>query len=243
MVYTNIEDVVADLKKKPVEKKGHLYHPIPFEEFSSLKTSSNEQEAKRKLGLITNIINRYLEKDVKDIKVLDIGANAGFYTFSLAKMGADVTAFEPHPRYGPIGSFIAEYKKLPVKWHSSAFKKSFVEGDNFDIALMLSVFQWMARGGKHLDRAVSRLKYISKVSETLIFELGYNRGNSCLRTKKFNHYAELVKLLQRYTRYNSFKLLGTTKPWGSGKRFIVLCSVNEEWSDTGLTRLLRTIRI
>ena len=243
MVYKNIEDIITDLKKKPVEKKGHLYHPIPFEEFSCLKTSSNEQEANRKLDLITNIINSSLEKDVKDIKVLDIGANAGFYTFSLAKMGAGVTAFEPHPRYGPIGFFVAEHKKLPVKWYSRAFNKSFVEGDNFDITLMLSVFQWMAAGGKFMSRALNELNYISKISEALIFELGFNRGNSCLRTKKINHYAELVNMLQRHTRYNNFKLLGKTKPWGSGKRFIVLCSVNEKWSDTGLTRLLRTIRI
>ena len=243
MVYANIEDVIEDLKRNPVEKKGHLYHPIPFSEFSTLKNSSNEKEASRKLDLIVNTINNYIDKDIKDINLLDIGANAGFYTFSLAKMGAHVTAFEHHARYGPIGSFIAENKNLPVKWFSTKFCRDSLENDNFDITLMLSVFQWMAAGGKFMSRAVNELNYISKISETLIFELGYNKGNSCLKTKKINHYAELINMLQRYTRYNSFKLLGKTKPWGSGKRFIVLCSVNSEWDDSGLARLLRAVNI
>jgi len=243
MNYKNIEDVIVDLKKRPIGKKGHLYHPMPFPEFSSLKISSNEKEANRKLNLIVNTANSYFDKDIKDIKVLDIGANAGFYTFSFAKMGAHVTAFEPHARYGPIGSFIAENKKLPVKWFSTNFSRDFLENDNFDITLMLSVFQWMAAGGKFISRAVNELNYISKISETLIFELGYNKGNSCLKTKKINHYAELINMLQRYTRYNSFKLLGKTKPWGSGKRFIVLCSVNSEWDDSGLAKLSRKVNI
>lgn len=243
MKYTSIEDILKDLKKKPVEKKGHLYHPIPFSEFSNLKTSSNEKEANRKLDLIVNTITGYLEKDIPNIKVLDIGANAGFYTFSLAKMGAHVTAFEPHPRYGPIGSFITENKKLSVKWYSTTFTRGIAEKENFDITLMLSVFQWMAAGGKFMSQAIDELDYISKISETLIFELGYNKGNSCLKTKKINHYAELFNMLQRYTRYNSFKLLGKTKLWGSGKRFIVLCSTNLEWDDSGLARLLRRVNI
>ena len=62
MEFTNIEDVIADLKKRPIGKKGHLYHPIPFPEFSSLKTSSNDKEAKRKLDLIVNIANSYFDK-------------------------------------------------------------------------------------------------------------------------------------------------------------------------------------
>lgn len=243
MEYKSIHDIAAELLKNPVEKKGHIYHPIPFPEFSALQTSSNQKEAYKKLDLIINAVNQYFLKEIKGLKVLDLGANAGFYTFSLAKMGAKVTAFEPHARYGPIGAFIAKDKNLPVTWYNSTFKVKAVKNEYFDMALMLSVFQWMAGGGKRMEKAISKLEYISTISEVLIFELGYNKGASSIKTSRINHYAELVKLLQQNTRYNCFKLLGTTKPWGAGRRYLILGSRNKNWDDTGFAKILRRIKI
>ena len=243
MAYKSINDIVDEILNNPIEKKAHIYHPIPFPEFDILKTSSKKKESYKKLNIISSTAHKYFLKEVKNLKFLDIGANAGFYTFSFAKMGAKVTAFEPHSRYGPIGAFIAKDKNLSVTWYNSTFKVKTVKNDYFDITLMLSTFQWMAGGGKRMEKAISKLEYISNISEVLIFELGYNKGTSSIKTSKINHYAELVKLLQQNTRYNCFKLLGTTKPWGKGKRFLVLCSLNKNWDDQGFAKLLRLIKI
>ncbi len=243
MTFHTIDDVLAKLKENPIEKKGHLYHPIPFQEFNSLQTSSNIDEAYKKLDLIITTSRNYFNKEIEELKILDIGANAGFYTFSFAKLGANVTAFEPHPRYGPLGSFIADHKKLPVRWYNTAFTRKSVKNEFFDVTLMLSVFQWMAGGGKKIEKAKKELNYISSISKTLIFELGYNKGASSIDTKKINHYAELIDFLEESTSYTSFKLLGKTKPWGSGKRFIVLCSFDDNWNDQVFLKLLRKIRV
>lgn len=243
MAFKTIDDVLANLKEDPIEKKGHIYHPIPFQEFNSLQTSSNIDQAYKKLNLITSTTKYFFNKEMGELRILDIGANAGFYTFSFAKLGASVTAFEPHKRYGPLGSFIADYKKLPVQWHSSAFSRKSVKNESFDVTLMLSVFQWMAGGGKKIEKAIKDLNYISSISKTLIFELGYNKGSSSMDTNKLNHYAELIRFLEDNTSYTRFRLLGKTKPWGSGKRFIVLCSDDHNWDDQVFLKLLRKIRI
>jgi len=176
---------------------------------------------------------------LEGMKILDVGANAGFYTFSLAQEGAVVTAFEPHPRYSKIGAFLAVEKKLDVSWNGRAFDPESVAGRSFDAALLLSTFQWMASGGKDLEPATEQLRTISAVCKYTIFELGFNAGKSAIPTDKWNHYAELIGLLRRSTSYDSFKLIGTTRLWRSCKRYLVLCSNDPSLDDGFINRLIR----
>ena len=173
--------------------------------------------------------------------MLDIGANAGFYTFSLAADGLSVLAVEPHPRYAKIGRFLAAQKQLPVQWVDRPFDCELIRGRRFDVALMLSVFQWMASAGEDLDAAAARLQCVSKSCNYLIFELGFNSGANCLRTRRLNHYAELVRMLRQYTAYTHFKLLGQTALWGRGKRYLVLCSDDPAAEDSMPRKLLRDL--
>lgn len=41
----------------------------------------------------------YLPKKLEGWRALDIGCNAGFYSFELARRGADVTGIDVDPRY------------------------------------------------------------------------------------------------------------------------------------------------
>ena len=41
----------------------------------------------------------YIQRDLEGARVLDIGCNAGFYTFELARRGAHVTAVDIDPHY------------------------------------------------------------------------------------------------------------------------------------------------
>ena len=40
MKYATVEEVVKDLERNPVEEGGHIYHPIPFSEFSRVLSAS-----------------------------------------------------------------------------------------------------------------------------------------------------------------------------------------------------------
>jgi SAM-dependent methyltransferase len=241
--YQTIPELVADLEAHPVEKRGSIYHPIPFPEFGHLKTSSDRAEVQAKWTMIERALLDCFPSGLAGKRILDIGANAGFYTFSLAQKGAEVTAFESHPRYGPIGRFLAAEKKLNVRWRDSAFDAGTIEGERFDAALMLSVFQWMAEGGNNWTAAAASVRAVSEISDCLIFELGYNRGESCLRTTRWNHYAELVRMLRETTAYQHFKLLGQARIWRGAPRFLILCSHRREFEDSLARRVIRAIKI
>lgn len=242
MNYQSTAEIVKDLEAKPIEKRGHIYHPIPFPEFAALRTSSDSDEVRAKWSMIEQALRELFPDGLAGKRFLDIGANAGFYTFCLAQQGAGVTAFESHPRYGPIGRFLAAEKKLPVQWHCAPFTAQVIQGHRFDTALMLSVFQWMAQGGSRLAAAAADLRVISEASDALIFELGYNRGQSCLTTSRWNHYAELVRFLREATAYEHFKLLGRPRIWRASPRFLVLCSRQARFEDSLLRRLVRSLR-
>ena len=69
--------------------------------------------------------------------------------------------------------------------------------------------------------SLASLRKISEVSDYLVFELGFNKGKSCIKTDKFNHYKELIRLLEENTTYTNFKLIGKTRLWGYYTRFLV----------------------
>jgi SAM-dependent methyltransferase len=243
MKYSCLADVVRDLEEEPVETGGNIYHPIPFPEFSHLKTSSNAAEFEKKWRLISRGIERFAPDGISGLRVLDVGANAGFYTYSLAQAGALVTSFEPHPRYSEIGPIIIEEKGLSVTWHGIPYDATLVGQERFDVALLLSVFQWMSNGDERVNEAAEQLLSISRLSRYMFFELGYNYGKSCISTTRWNHYAELVEFLREHTEYTFFALLGTTRLWRRCKRYLILCSRDGRFEDKLSRRLWRSLRI
>jgi hypothetical protein len=238
----NIEEIIEDLKNNPVEKNGELYHPIPFPEFDGLTTSSKPKGVFEKWDIISKTV-KIIFGEKKDFRVLDVGANAGFYTFNFAKDGAIVKSFECHDRYKNIGGVIAKEKNLPVEWNPIAFRSNSIQKEEqFDLALLLSVYQWMANGNVNDKEAKSSLKLISDQSDYLFFELGYNSGKSCVRTNKWFHYAEMIRFLQESTSYTNFKLVGKTRLWGGRKRYLILCSNNPKMEDKGWPAFLRKFK-
>jgi len=240
---TVLQELAKKTKEQPIEKSGDIYHPIPFEEFAGLKTSSSKKAVEKKWHLIKSTLEKIYNEKITNKKVLDVGANAGFYTFSFAKMSNEVTSFEVQERYSEITKVIIAEKGLAINWIDRYFdyaEKLPVE--KFDVALLLSVYQWMAEGGEKLEYANRCLKRISEISDYLIFELGFNKGKSHIKTKQFNHYNELFKLIKSQTVYKHMKLIGKTRLWGYS-RYLVICSNNASLCDRGLRKIIRSIEI
>jgi FkbM family methyltransferase len=239
-----LELLAEEIKNNPIEKGGDIYHPIPFKEFQELSVSSSKKAVEHKWSKIESVIDDIFGKDLNGKKVLDIGANAGFYTYNFSKKGAEVTAFEPHPRYKSLGSQIIEEKNLNIRWQDEMVTSDhpYLQ-EKYDICLMLSVYQWMAEGGEKSDYAQACLKQVSNQSDYLIFELGFNRGKSHIKTKSLNHYRALIELLQEHTSYKHFKLIGKTRLWRHYKRFLVICSNNPDLTDESIPKILRKINI
>lgn len=239
-----LELLATEIKKNPIESSADIYHPIPFKEFESLSISSSRKGVMDKWNKIEAITTDLFGTNMNERKVLDIGANAGFYTFNLSKKGAAVSAFESHPRYKELGLEIIKEKKLNIRWENGSVQAEHpFLNDRYDLSLMLSVYQWMAEGGQKMDYAESCLQKIAKQSDYLIFELGFNKGKSCLKTNKLNHYHALISMLEKNTNYKYYKLIGKTKLWGNGSRYLVLCSNNPEYSDNGFPKFKRKFKL
>ncbi len=233
-----IEEIVKELEESPIEKKGQLYHPIPFEEFSHLSTSSSKSAIEKKWSLIKNCAEKVFEGDFNGKKIVDIGANAGFYSFNFAKLGCEIQSFEREHRYSKYAKSIIEHKNLNIKWHEEYFDSNHLNDQQVDLTLMLSVYQWMAEGGEKMEYAQNALRKVSQHSKYLIFELGFNKGKSHIKTEKLNHYSALVHLLKENSEYTHFKLLGKTRLWRYYSRFLVLCSKDANFEDTGIRKWL-----
>lgn len=239
-----LETLVQKAKEHPIESKGNLYHPIPFEEFSELKTSSKTEAVMKKWDLIHQALKKVYGGEVVGKKVLDVGSNAGFYTFNFAKLGNSVTSFEVLERYSEIALAIVEEKKVDVQWFAETFKPdSPLPEKKYDVALLLSVYQWMADEETKMEFANNCLRKISDVSDYLIFELGFNKGKSCITTKKWNHYHALIELLKENTSYTNFQLIGKTRLWRTYSRFLVICSNDDRFEDEGMRKFIRGISI
>lgn len=208
------------MEENPFESCGHIYHPLPFPEFEKLIISSAEEAAFRKWKLIGRSLR--LSNSFRG-SVLDVGANAGFYSFNLAKLGARVDAFEPHKYYTEIGRQIAEATGLHVDWYNKPLDATDLIKKRYDIALMLSVFQWMSQGNERVPEATRLLRQVAASSRILFFELGCNNGKSAISTNE-RPLTWVWRLLCQATTPKQVNFLGTTAVWKGSQRFLFVCS-------------------
>lgn len=215
-----LKKIADSIQDDQYESSGHIYHPLPFPEFQHLKISSNPKSAYAKWDLIAQSL-RFLPS-YAELKVLDVGANAGFYSFNFAKLGAVVDAYEPHEHYASIGSQIAAATDLPVQWYNKPLEQTDIV-KQYDIAVMLSVFQWMSHGNERLKEATEILREVALASRYLYFELGCNQGKSAITTEK-RPVGWVWRLLQQTTTPKRVFYLGTTSAWGKAKRYLFVCT-------------------
>lgn len=222
MTYSSVAEIVKDLEHRPIESGGHIYHPIPFPEFDHLTTSTSREETLVKRAKIEAVLRTRFGGSFEGRRILDIGANGGFYSFHFASLGASVTSYEGHERYGPIGAFLAAQPRVAnVEWHDQYFGQADLKGRHFDAALMLSVFQWISRGDEGLADAKTLLRGISDHADALVFELGFNAGASAITTRRRNHVKALDRLLGENTSYDRHTYLGSTQAWQRARHLFI----------------------
>lgn len=231
---SNLGEIANKLKTERFESGASVYHPIPFDEFEDVSTSSDKRSALKKWELIKSALVSRI--DLCGSRVLDVGANAGFYSFNMAKAGAKVEAYEPHEHYAKLGVLIADTTGLEVQWHNKKIEFSDIR-DNYDITLMLSVFQWMSQGNAQLDEATDMLQCIASASRYLFFELGCNDGKSAIEVEG-SQLIWLYNFLKKTTAPKQVTWLGITSAWGSYKRHMFICS--EEKVNTNIWQQITT---
>lgn len=213
-------EIAEWLRKNPQEAGGDLYHPLPFPEFDSLRTSSHAPASERKWQLIERSLP---DRSLTGVSALDVGANAGFFSFSLAKLDAHVDAYEPHTHYTSLGERIASATSLNVTFINRPLVPADVQGKQYDIALMLSVFQWISEGNRRLDHAVEVLRAIAASTHTIYFELGCNAGKSAIQIKG-SSLIWIYSLLKQYAPSKHVYFLGSAVAWGRARRHMFVAT-------------------
>jgi SAM-dependent methyltransferase len=246
--YQSVADMVADLEARPVEATGHIYHPIPFPEFENLRVSANREVVEQKGRRIREIVERRRSLGLPASSVIDIGANAGYFTFSLARIVESVTAYEPNERYSSVGASLAQLRAPNVDWRSRAFTYEEFGDESWDIALMLSTFQWMTNGDENLAEGFRTLRRLSEVTQCLIFELGLNHGKSTVTTGKRNHVAAIHRMLREHTTYPVIAYVGSGRLWPArrawrGWRHMFVCSHDDPATPEARARLLKRLPV
>ena len=246
-VYSTIEELILDIEARPLESFGHVYHPIPFPEFEHLTTSTDKRVLADKLEFVETVLSRRRERGLPTERLLDIGANGGFFTFSLARSVRDITAYESDLRYGAIGEFLASTRTSNVKWVSRAFTTADAEVDSWDVALALSVFQWLTEGGAGLVAGLETLSVLSERVSCLIFELGLSAGKSALPAARRNHVSEIYDLLCANTSFPYISYAGARRIWPTRLpwqrwRHIFVCAHDDRYPEAKLA-LLKHVRV
>lgn len=233
---SRVATLVRDLEANPAAGNAHTYQAIPFAEFSHLRSSIDPRTLAIKLALIKRVIAQRRGLRLPVESVLDIGANCGYFAFSLAPLVTRVTVYEPHERYGPLGKALAEVKAPNVDWRDRSFTAADARSGEWDVALMLSTFQWVAAGGTRMDEGLELLKALSRRADTLVFELGLNEGKSAITAHRRNHANELYEMLASHTHYKFISYVGAGRLWPArrpwkGLRHRFVCSHSQQFPE------------
>ncbi|MFA5393565.1 MAG: class I SAM-dependent methyltransferase [Candidatus Ratteibacteria bacterium] len=216
-----IESLKADLINNPIESGAPVYQPIYFDDFKNIKTSLNRDNFHKKF----NLIFKYVDGDLSNKRILDVGSNAGFFSFAAAEKNAVVDALEPSIRYYELcRKLCAIYGISNINFINNPISAGFLDNKHYDYGFMLSVFQWISEENNKLAYAKNILLETSKHTDVLFFELGCNSGKSAIETKKKNHLAYVNYLLKNNTTYKNVKLIGASKLWGRYYRYLFICS-------------------
>lgn len=125
-------------------------------------------------------IEHLLPQDLRGWRALDIGCNAGFYSFELAKRGAEVLGIDSDKHYLAQAKFIGSQLKLDNKPEFRCMQVHDLArlDDSFDLVLFMGVFYHLRYPTLALDTVAAKTRRL------MIFQTLTMRGAKVLTPKK-----------------------------------------------------------
>lgn len=185
-----MDDNILKLKSMYCEKSKHSNYQILSkklrEKVGTIDTDVKSKYEYERLEYILRKIN------VKNKRILDIGGNTGFFTFEMLDNGASFVHYyegnRTHAEFVRLSSGVLDVKnkvKITNKYFSFD-RKDKVEENEYDIVFLLNVLHHVGddygddKTSKDMARKaiISELNILSKITNTLVFQLGFNwKGN------------------------------------------------------------------
>jgi len=155
------------------------YHPIPFPGFERIKCHRGEVESR---------LNAILTKlDIaKGDWILDIGANVGFFSFSLERLGAMVEAYEVNSATFEIGAALSKLYKTNVLYVNKPLGLESLQylRPRYRAVLLLSVFHWIVKQ-EGREGAAAILRDLAKRADMIFFEVPTSPSDGMFQDELF----------------------------------------------------------
>lgn len=169
------------------ENRTEFYQPILNPYFMSLHPHREDVNKSR----LQMLLEYFGIKRFNGAKVIDIGANLGFFGAAFSRMGADVTLIEPDSYHYKLTSSVTELMYIDANVVTSTFE-DFETNEQYDIAIMLTVFYHQMSKPEIRDRFISKLN--AMISSMIIWESGdkiEEEKSFILNNTKFKKYTHI----------------------------------------------------
>lgn len=173
--------------------EGYTYHPIPFEEFSSVLphkvVCTTEYETIKKF---------MKERGISSSTVLDLGSNVGFFSFNFNRdFGSSVVGVEkdsfPYEVASLLGLF---YDKKEVEFKNEDGLEYILATDKkFDTVNFMNTHMWMHK--QHgTEKTFRMMKRLSEITKHLFFQTAHAESASMYTVDELKNKEELIKYLE-----------------------------------------------
>ena len=191
--------------------RGYTYHPIIFPEFYDVAYHRDASGCDERLQAMLSVV----EINEGD-RILDVGANVGFFSFSMARKGAIVDSIELHPESFEIGAALARLYDMDVCYINKPISRELLHhlDNNYKCALLLSVVHWiMKQCGR--EETIEILRDIAQRSETIFFEVPSSPDDGMVVHEDFSSLERVKSFLhETFPDHRATELLIGEK-WGN----------------------------
>jgi SAM-dependent methyltransferase len=202
-------------------EKGWVYHPLPFPEFEDIpvhkKTATNELKE----------IIEYSQVDFsQQPSILEIGSAVGYFSFNLAKLGAEVVAFEADSFAYKVAEALRVYKRFEnIKFINQNFSQEVLTQFEkcFDLVLMLNVHMWIH---KQLGESATKelMKLLAQKTRKIAFQTAHAESGGMYTIKSLKDKNDVYNYLIECGFKNVQYIRETTEH--GGKRILFICDGN-----------------
>jgi len=237
MKESNLKSIKAEIKSRQPFAMQIDVHGVPTQYESQIPINTDSGESKTYDYHPLNLweaIHRPLIKDIEGQKVLDVGCNSGFFSFELAKRGADVMGVDNNQVERVFNRDCMPLQQ--AKWIESELKTGakFKEMDfmycdeskPYDKILFLGVYYHLkdpSRGLAKLNRLMKMGGELYLECETHPTETTYYDDNEEYRLDSSNFLIPTPEYLNEDMKRNGFEILETfrTRDICCGNRYAV----------------------
>lgn len=194
------------------------YHPIPFPEFEHINCHRGEVDLRLKAILARLEV-------AKGDWILDIGANVGYFAFSLERLGAMVEAYELNSATFEIGAALSKLHKANVLYINKALGPKSLPylRPRYKAVLLLSVFHWIVKQ-EGREGAATVLRDLARRAELIFFEVPTSSSDGMFQDELFASKEAIAKFLGETLPGVAFHELACDDGWGGRFLLCIECA-------------------